>query len=43
MPLDDPDHCGEPMKLAHLIPRSGMLPELLVFVCTGCGQTAIRE
>jgi hypothetical protein len=43
MPLEDPDHCGEPMKLARLIPRSGVLPELLVFVCTRCGQTVSRE
>ena len=43
MPPDDPDHCGEPMMLALLIPRSGVLPELLVFVCMRCGQTVIRE
>ena len=43
MPDDDPDHCGEPMKLARLIPRSGILPELLVFVCARCGQTVVRE
>ena len=43
MPVDAPDHCGEPMKLARLIPRSGVLPELLVFVCARCGQTVIRE
>jgi hypothetical protein len=43
MPLDDSDHCGEPMKPARLIPRSGVLPELLVFVCARCAQTVIRE
>jgi len=31
------------MMLARLIPRSGVLPELLVFVCMRCGQTVIRE
>lgn len=43
MLADDPDHCGKPMKLARLIPRAGVLPELLVFVCALCGQAETRE
>jgi hypothetical protein len=38
MPSDDPSHCGEPMRLARLIPKFEVLPELLVFKCERCAH-----
>jgi hypothetical protein len=33
MPLDDIAHCGEPMKLVRLIPKTEILAEVKVFQC----------
>ena len=43
MSLNDIAHCGEPMKLVRLIPKTGMLAELKMFQCARCGHVKIQE
>jgi|HubBroStandDraft_1064217.scaffolds.fasta_scaffold102965_1 hypothetical protein len=35
--------CGNTMKHDHTIPRLGVCPELLVFVCPSCKEVAAVE
>jgi transposase-like protein len=30
-------HCGQPMRLARIVPRLGGLPELRTYECRACG------
>jgi hypothetical protein len=43
MPLDDIAHCGEPMQLGRVIPKTEILAELKVFKCARCGHVKIQE
>jgi hypothetical protein len=43
MPLDDIAHCGEPMELVRVIPKTEILAELKVFKCARCGHVKTQE
>jgi hypothetical protein len=42
-PLDGDAHCGDPMKLVRVIPKTRMLSELYVFKCARCGHVKTQE
>jgi hypothetical protein len=42
-PVDGDAHCGEPMKLVRVIPKTRMLAELYMFKCLRCGHVKTRE
>ena len=42
-PLDEIAHCGEPMKLVRVIPKTEILAELKVFQCARCGLVKTQE
>jgi hypothetical protein len=43
MPLDDIAHCGEPMALVRVIPKTEILAELKVFKCARCGHVKTQQ
>ena len=43
MPLDDIAHCGEPMELVRVIPKTEILAELKVFKCARCGHVKTQQ
>jgi hypothetical protein len=43
MPLDDIAHCGEPMGLVRVIPKTEILAELKVFKCARCGHVKTQQ
>ena len=43
MSLNDIAHCGEPMKLVRVIPKTEILAELKVFQCARCGHVKTHQ
>jgi hypothetical protein len=41
--LNDIAHCGEPMKLVRVIPKTEILAELKVFQCARCGHVKTHQ
>jgi hypothetical protein len=41
--VDGDAHCGEPMKLVRIVPKTGMLAELHMFKCVRCGHVKAQE
>jgi hypothetical protein len=41
--VDGAAHCGEPMKLVRIIPKTGMLAELYMCKCVRCGHLKAQE
>jgi hypothetical protein len=35
--------CGDTMKHSRTLPKLGVRPELLVFVCPSCGEVGARQ